>query len=155
MQRYAAALECYKASNGYKDSAEKLKQNMMLAAIISSATSSEPAEWVNDKITCSKCKKDTASFELSFTRDGRMYSTFNCTNHKVSEEDMNKRYRFKIENDAIFQMNYDGKTKWVKYADIYSFKPTGRGTQYEMIISDPMNSKQKISLYGNVITNEE
>lgn len=151
MQHYAKALDCYKAANGFKDSAEKLKQNMMLAAIISSATDKEPAEWANDIVTCSKCKQDSASFSLSFSRDGKMYSSFDCKKHKVSDEEKNARYRFKIENDAIYQMDYDGKTKWVKYADIYSFKPTGKGDQYEMIISDPLDPKSKLSVYGSVV----
>ena len=150
LQQYAKALELYKSANGYKDSAEKIKENMMLAAIISSATADKPAEWSNDKTTCSKCKKDTASFSLTFSVDGVMVSNFDCTEHKVAKNEKTISYRYKIQDNTLYQMDYDGKTKWQKYADIYSLKPSEDNKNYELVISDPMNPKQKLTLYGTV-----
>lgn len=150
LQHYARALEQYKAANGYKDSAEKIKSNMMLAAIISSADKNKPAEWKNDKVKCSKCQKETASFSLAFSADGVLTSMFDCTQHTVSKDQKEINYRYQIKDDTIYQMDYDGKTKWQKYAEIDTLKPSEDHTVYELIISDPMNPKQKLTLYGTV-----
>ena len=147
---YARALEGLKACNGFKDSAELIKNNMILAALISTADDQTPAKWKNDKVNCPKCKEETASFSLTFSTMGEMISSFDCTKHTTSDKEKQHRYRYKIENNMIRVIDYDGKKIWIDYAKIYSLKQSDSGTGYEFVISNPMEPSERLTLYGTV-----
>ncbi len=157
---YGKALTLYQSIPDYEPAVQKIEENQMLFSLISKSKDDTPSTWVSEDLICSKCKKDTLHYYLDFTENGVMVFYEKCSEcgdgtSESSETREEQRYRFKIEDNILYQMDYDGKTKWYPFAEIVSLAPSSdmlsRNTK--LILKDFAPDPGKtITFYGNVST---
>ena len=151
MTRYGRALEKYAALKDYEPAVEKLEELQVLSQLISASDGDTPSEWESLTGKCSKCGGTNAHYHIELSENGKLVYYIECDdcNDKIDEN----AFLFKIEKNTTYQMDYDGETKWYKFADIVSLSDSVKqsGCNTELILKNtPWESKNEIAFYGNV-----
>ena len=154
--RYSRAFRGYNEIKGYKDVDSILEKNDTLFKLISSATDQTDARWETGKMTCPYCKNEDASYYIVFTGFGKMFFGLDCPDaDKYGEQGKEERYLYKIEGNILYQMDYDGKTNWNKFADIISLESDG--SKYKLVLrfagSGLVSSGEEMEFSGTVTDN--
>ena len=148
---YGEAVRQYKSIETYGPAKEKLEQYSDLSIIISNSTGDKASLWEGKQIKCEKCGEEKAKYYLEFSEEGRLTVYIKCG--ACGEKYDENTYRFKIEDNKIYQMDYDGKTKWEHFANIKSLGEDYdvSGFNYKLVLSDfEPDPDEDIVLYGHV-----
>lgn len=148
---YAKALREYNDIKGYKNVDALLEKYKMLSQIISPAVDGNGVRWESGNMKCPYCENDGASYYILFTTAGKMFFGLDCPDSDSAEhKDKGKeeRYLYKIEDNVLYQMDYDGKTNWNKFADIISFEQGDK--KYSLVLKFVSDGKE-IEFFANVI----
>ena len=146
---YAKALREYNDIKGYKNVDALLEKYKMLSQIISPAVDGNGVRWESGNMKCPYCENDGASYYILFTTAGKMFFGLDCPDsaeHK--DKGKEERYLYKIEDNVLYQMDYDGKTNWNKFADIISFEQGNK--KYKLVLKFVSDGKE-IEFFANVI----
>ena len=135
--RYVRALKEYNEIKGYKNVDALLEKYKMLSQIISGVTEKHDARWESGEMACPYCKKDGATYYLVFSSIGKMFFGLDCPNKDEHKEQGNEeRYLYKIEDNIIYRMDYDGKVNWYKFADIISYEKGDKKNKLVLKLAD-------------------
>lgn len=156
-QQYLEAIKSYESIRGYKDTDKILEKLRKLKCIISASTDGSPAIWSTDGMMCFLCNhSDSATYTLSFDANGNYEFKITCENHESNVKLVTGKY--KIEDNIIYtDKRENGNIVWEKRLEIESVKELDKeieGKNTMIIMTNPFQPSQKVTVYGNNISDE-
>lgn len=154
---YKNALDTYNQIADYKDVPEILNNLKSLSNIISASTDiSSPAIWNCSNVRCNVCNSQTsATYSLAFGINGTYTFEVSCENHDYK---IDKTGYYKIEDNTVYILEYkNGQTIWSEFLTITSIEKLANeedGKNAVLVITNPFNTKQTITVYGNIISSD-
>ncbi len=151
-RNYAGAIEIYETIRGYSDVDSRLASLENLRKVTSAAgTDGSPAVWNGYGIVN---EGNNSDYVFEFYLDGK----YNFAVFTPSGQERNSMTgEYKIENDIIYTMYYsDGNEAWKPMSTIKSITDSSEieGKNTQMIMTDPFNEKTTITMYGNIISDD-